>query len=108
MSSELHRDSFRLVEQYVGEGELQWRDEPQGRVRYDVSRYQAMSASGLPIPGLHRIEGRLELGAIPAARLVGQTVTLWLADGRSLRLTLEDATGRVLAEGHGPSKCGCC
>jgi hypothetical protein len=35
-------------------------------------------------------------------------VALELEDGRKLDLTLIDASGRVLAEGHGPGKCGCC
>jgi hypothetical protein len=44
----------------------------------------------------------------PAA-LVGANITLDLEDGRSLALTLADADGRVLAEGHGPGHgCSCC
>jgi hypothetical protein len=66
--------------------------------------------SGLPIPGLHRIEGSLALSDVPeAAELVGANITLELEDGRSLALTVADASGRVLAEGHGPKHgCGCC
>jgi hypothetical protein len=35
-------------------------------------------------------------------------LALDLPDGRRLSLTLIDADGRVLAEGHGPGQCGCC
>jgi hypothetical protein len=110
VSANPERGGLRPVEHYTGEGELEWRDEPRGRVCYDIHRYQGMSASGLPIPGLHRIEGKLDLVAVPRpAELVGEGLTLRLADGRSLRLTLEDASGRVFTEGHGPSRgCGCC
>ena len=31
-----------------------------------------------------------------------------IVDGRKLRITLVDADGRILAEGHGPSRCLCC
>ncbi len=69
-----------------------------------------MATSGLPIPGLHRIEGSLALASRPEVTdLVGADVTLELEDGRSLALTVADDTGRVLAEGHGPRHgCGCC
>ena len=40
--------------------------------------------------------------------VVGLPVQLTLADGRVLGITLADATGRVLSEGHGPSRCQCC
>lgn len=109
MTSHPDRDDLRLVEHYEGFGQLEWRDEPRGQVRYDISRYQGMSDSGLPIPGLLRIEGRVDLSAVRgASELVGEGLTLRLEDGRSLRLTLEDANGRVLTEGHGPSRCSCC
>jgi hypothetical protein len=64
----------------------------------------------MPIPGLHRIEGVLELRAIEQReRLIGASLTLELEDGRSLILTLADDAGRVLAEGHGPKHgCSCC
>jgi hypothetical protein len=35
-------------------------------------------------------------------------LTLRLQDGRALGITIADTTGRVLAEGHGPSRCLCC
>jgi hypothetical protein len=100
----------KLVEEYAGVGALRWQDRQVGRVPYRISRFQGMGLSGLPIPGLHRIEGTVALtGLADAAALVGANVTLDLEDGRSLALTVADADGRVLAEGHGPGHgCGCC
>ena len=100
---------MKLVETYAGVGDLSARGTVRGKVRYDIARYQGMQASGLPVPGVHRIEGRLALDAIndPAA-LVGEPLMLRLEDGRALGITLADETGRVLAEGHGPSRCLCC
>jgi hypothetical protein len=101
---------LKLVEEYSGVGSLRWRDQTLGTIPYRISRYQGMAMSGLPIPGLHRIEGIVELATLPnAAALVGANVALDLADGRTLALTVADEHGRVLAEGHGPSRgCGCC
>ena len=101
---------MKLVEEYSGVGSLRWRDQTVGAIPYRISRYQGMAMSGLPIPGLHRIEGIVELASLPNAEaLVGAAVALELADGRTLALTVADEHGRVLAEGHGPRHgCGCC
>ena len=101
---------MKLVEQYAGVGSLRFRDRTLGAIPYRISRYQGMAMSGLPIPGLHRIEGTLALATLPeASELVGADITLELEDGRSLALTVADSSGRVLAEGHGPRHgCGCC
>ena len=111
MSAE-HAQEFllKLVEQYAGVGSLRCGDRTLAAIPYRINRYQGMALSGLPIPGLHRIEGMLALAGAPeAAALVGADVTLELEDGRSLKLTVADDSGRVLAEGHGPGRgCGCC
>jgi len=101
---------LKPVEKYAGVGSLRFRDRTIDAVPYRITRYQGMAMSGLPIPGLHRIEGTLALANLPAAAdLVGADVTLELEDGRSLALTVADEDGRVLAEGHGPGRgCGCC
>ena len=101
---------MKLVEQYAGVGTLLWRNRRFSRVPYKISRFQGLTSSGLPVPGLHRIEGSIEMSEIEdAAGLVGSAFTLELEDGRSLNLTLADAVGRVLAEGHGPKHgCSCC
>ena len=101
---------MKLVEQYAGVGTLLWRDRRFSRVPYKISRFQGLTSSGLPVPGLHRIEGSIEMREIAdATGLVGAAFTLELEDGRSLNLTLADSVGRVLAEGHGPKHgCSCC
>jgi hypothetical protein len=97
---------MKLVEERRGEGLLIVRGESLGRVAYAIRRYQAMTAGGLPVPGLHRIA----LETLPAAAGLEQDthLDLDLEDGRRLQLTLIDREGRVLAEGHGPGQCGCC
>ena len=101
---------MKLVEECAGVGELSRGELVFGSVRYRISRFQGMAASGLPVPGLHRIEGAIALDAVPRpAELVGANLTLKLEDGRALGITLADADGRVLAEGHGPKHgCACC
>ena len=101
---------MKLVEEYAGVGSLRWRDRTIRTIPYRISRFQGMALSGLPIPGVHRIEGTVELANVPdAAALVGSAIALDLEDGRTLALTIADEHGRVLAEGHGPRHgCGCC
>lgn len=101
---------MKLVEEYVGVGALRWRERQMSPVPYRISRFQGMATSGLPVPGLHRIEGMLTLaGVADATQLVGESVKLDLEDGRTLSLTVADETGRVLTEGHGPRHgCSCC
>ena len=69
-----------------------------------------LEGSGMPIPGLHRVEGSIDPdGGALAPDLVGACLTLRLEDGRSVPVTLADADGRVLDEGHGPGRgCACC
>jgi hypothetical protein len=101
---------MKLVEEREGAGRLTVRGEAVGEVAYSFNRYQAMTAGGMPVPGLHRIEGQLALEALPEplGLEIDTHVALELEDGRRLELTVIDASGRVLAEGHGPGKCGCC
>ena len=101
---------MKLVEEYAGVGSLRWQNRTVDKIAYRISRYQGVATSGMPIPGLHRIEGKLTLADVDGAdALIGTNVTLHLEDGRSLALTVADADGRVLAEGHGPGRgCSCC
>ena len=97
-----------LVEEYAGEGQLIVTGESRP-VGYRLTRLQGMAANGLPVPGLFRIEGDLDLRGTPVpAAVVGSAVTLELGDGRSMVITLTTPDGRVLSEGHGPSRCLCC
>jgi hypothetical protein len=103
--------SFRLVESCSGTGELSRDRQPLGSVQYRFDRYQGMlEGSGMPIPGLHRIEGTVHAeGAALPSEMVGASFTLRLEDGRSVAVTLADEQGRILAEGHGPGRgCMCC
>jgi hypothetical protein len=100
---------MKLIEECSGVGEIACEGEVFGNVRYAISRYQGLARSGLPIPGLHRIEGALEIGGLPEPlRRVGKSYALTLDDGRVIRVTLAGEDGRVLTEGHGPSRCSCC
>jgi hypothetical protein len=101
---------MKLVEESAGTGELLLDELRLRRVRYRVSRFQGMSeGSGLPIPGLHRIEGSIDFdAAADPLEWIGRPLRLKLEDGRILGIELLDAAGRILSEGHGPSKCLCC
>src|SRR5262245_60706625 len=104
------RAMMALVEERSGVGELILEGQPLRQVRYRINRYQGMiEGSGLPIPGLHRIEGYIEFDAArDSAEWIGAFLYLKLEDGRLLGITLADKEGRILSEGHGPSKCQCC
>jgi hypothetical protein len=99
---------MKLVEEYSGVGDLETSGESVPQVQYRIARYQGfVEHSGLPVPGIHRIEGSVNTAA-NLAPLIGLPLTLRLEDGRALAITIADTSGRVLAEGHGPSRCLCC
>jgi hypothetical protein len=100
---------MKLVEELCGVGDLiSDGDEPR-RVEYSLRRYQEIMPSGLPVPGMHRVEGRVDF-AEPVAppEWIGSSLSLKLQDGRTIGITLVDESGRILSEGHGPSRCQCC
>lgn len=101
---------MKLVEEREGQGHLTIRGESFGPVSYSINRYQAMTAGGMPVPGLHRIEGQVGIDALPESLKLkpDSHVALELEDGRRIDLTVVDSGGRVVAIGHGPGKCGCC
>ena len=107
----MQRGMMTLIEECTGVGELVSRETPAQRVPYRISRYQGMlEGSGMPIPGLSKVEGQIDVSAVAAVKdLVGIPLLLRLEDGRALAVMLADADGRVHTEGHGPGRgCACC
>ena len=107
----MQRAAFKLVETCAGTGELMSCGIVLRQVRYNVNRFQGMlEGSGMPVPGLHRIEGDVDFAVTDEhAHLIGAPLALRLEDGRTLAVTLAGRDGRILAEGHGPSRgCSCC
>ena len=103
--------SFTLVEESAGVGDLMRGDDVIRRVRYRIARYQGMlDGSGMPIPGLHRIEGSVDLeGVTIPADAAGGPIMLRLEDGRAVGIAIAGSDGRILEEGHGPGRgCSCC
>ncbi len=101
---------LKLVEESSGIGELVRQGSVLRQVRYSISRYQGIvEGSGMPVPGLFRIEGVIDAEAAAAVpELFGVPLTLRLDDGRALGVVLTGPDGRILSEGHGPSRCLCC
>jgi len=97
---------MKLVEECSGTGELLQNGLTVRPIAYQVRRYQGMTeGSGMPIPGLFRIEGAVQMDS---SEWIGTSLGLKLDDGRVLGITIVDAKGNILSEGHGPSKCLCC
>ena len=61
---------MKAVEEYAGEGQLIMTGESRP-VGYHLTRLQGMAANGLPVPGLFRIEGEIDLrGTRLSAKIV--------------------------------------
>ena len=101
---------MKFVEEVSGVGDLILDGAVLRQVRYRISRFQGViESSGLPIPGLHRIEGSIDFEPVKDPdEWIGSALALKLDDGRVLAISLADRSGRILNEGHGPSKCQCC
>ena len=100
--------TFKVIEQLSGTGALEQDGTVLRQVRYSITRYQGMLVgSGMPIPGLHRLEGSTDF-EVADVSLIGRPLTLRLEDGRALAVTLAARDGRLLSEGHGPGGCSCC
>ena len=100
---------MKLVEEVSGVGELARGSRPLGRVSYRIRRYQGFMPSGLPVPGVGRIEGSIDFDARKdPVDWIGAALTLVLEDGRAFEVTLAGSDGRIVGEGHGASRCLCC
>lgn len=100
---------FRKVEERAGTGSVTCAGVTYPNVDYGISRFQGMTRAGLPVPGVHRLDGRVAFADKQAqALLAGRQIVLRLEDGSVMNLELLDADGRVLAHGHGPGQCRCC
>jgi hypothetical protein len=101
---------MKLVEESSGIGDLMSNDVTLRQVRYRLRRFQGViEGSGLPVPGLHRIEGKIDFNANTVPHeWIGIPLRLRLQDGNVLGITLINSDGRILSEGHGPAKCLCC
>ena len=109
MSATVQQATFKLVEELTGLGDLLRDGKLLQRVRYSISRYQGMLVgSGMPIPGVHRIEGSTDYD-VTDVTIIGRPLTLRLEDGRAIGVTIAARDGRLLSEGHGPGRgCSCC
>jgi hypothetical protein len=101
---------MKLVEEITGRGELILNGATLRTVHYSIARHQAfVEHSGLPIPGLHRIEGSIDFDpAHDPAYWIGLPLALKIEDGRVFGIHLIGDDGLILSEGHGPSRCLCC
>ena len=103
---------MEIVKDVAGVGDLFHNESLLGQVRYALSIYQhTLGPGGLPVPGLERLEGSIDVGReINAQPLVGHELALKLADGRVLALVLADADGRVASCAPALQRrgCSCC
>jgi hypothetical protein len=101
---------MKLVENRSGTGELMRDGTVLRQVLYNLILYQGVvEHSGLPIPGLHRLEGGIDFNPERDPEdWIGVPLALRLEDGRVLALSITGSDGRILSEGHGPSRCVCC
>ena len=101
---------LKLVEERSGIGELIQNNAVLRNVRYTIRRYQGfVEHSGLPIPGLSRLEGRIDFDPDrDPADWIGVSLGLRLEDGRLLGISIAGPDGTLFSEGHGPSRCLCC
>jgi hypothetical protein len=102
-------ERFKKVEERTGTGYARCSGVTYENVRYAITRFQGMTRAGLPVPGVHRLDGQLDFADSRAREgLVGRQLALHLEDGSVFDLELLDADGRVVAHGHGPGRCMCC
>ena len=99
---------FRLIEEAAGAGELSRFGSSHQRVTYRLKRFQGfLGDGGMPVPGLYRVEGRIDFPDNADTTIAGECATLRLEDGRSLEVTF-GPDGSFESEGRHPRGCACC
>jgi len=97
------------IARHSGTGRLLRNGETVCPVQYDVTVYQeTLGPGGLPVPGLQRIEGAIELRGRDADALIGERLALALDDGRQIGIVLKTADGQIGSCGHRAFGCSCC
>src|SRR5262245_3001518 len=89
-SNPSRKPMMKLVEESPGIGELMMDGAMLCSVQYRLTRFQGlMEGSGLPIPGVHRIEGSIEFDeGTNTNEWIGTVLGLKLQDGRTFGITL--------------------
>jgi hypothetical protein len=91
----------RTVETFVGVGALRGGDVLLRDVPYRLTRW--IDDEPLPPPGTPRtaIDGTIDIAGIGEATVLAgvDDLTLWLEDGRGLRIRLTSTTGHVIGRG---------
>lgn len=95
----------RLIEQPVGEGDVLEEQSRLGRVHYHLSVYQHFSEiEGELVPAAIEVEGHIaprDAIDLPALHQQHAELTLRLADGRWLDLSVVSPTGAIRSTGRG-------
>jgi len=96
----------KLVEEAAGDGELLLKSRVLGQVRYRIKVFQGMFGNGMPNPAERTIQGSLDGSDL--SDLVGVKLTLQLADGRRLGITICDEAGKIETRPACMTGCSCC
>ena len=96
----------KLVEESAGDGELLLKSRVLGQVRYQIKVFQGMFANGMPNPAERTVEGTIDGGDL--AGLVGLNLTLQLADGRKVGISVSDEAGTIHTRPACTTGCSCC
>jgi hypothetical protein len=96
----------RLVEESSGNGELLLKSRVLGQVRYQIQVFQEMFGNGMPNPTARTVEGSIDGSDL--AGLVGLNLTLQLADGRKIGITVSDDAGTIHTRPACTTACSCC
>ena len=101
---------MKCIEERSGVGLLIQNETVLREARYYLKLHQGfVEHSGLPIPGVYRLEGSIDFDPkTDPADWINSPLGLRLEDGRVLGISIAGPDGRILSEGHGPSRCLCC